>query len=83
MLSSVTTKAIACSKSVRDFMIKDRKVKPDILEILLYGLPLSQFQAPDIAKVQEIKKAWGLHYRIRLLVVLDACRILKKDRYFF
>jgi len=60
ILSSLTTKAIACSKSVRDFMIKDRKISPDKVEILLYGLPLAQFQAPNIDKVHEVKNSLGI-----------------------
>ena len=60
ILSPLTTKAIACSKSVRDFMVEDRKIKPDKLEILLYGLPLAEFKAPNLDKVQEIKSSLGI-----------------------
>ena len=60
ILSPLTTKAIACSKSVRDFMIEDRKIKLEKLEILLYGLPLAKFQAPNIDKVLEVKGSLGI-----------------------
>jgi glycosyltransferase involved in cell wall biosynthesis len=60
ILSPLTTKAIACSKSVRDFMIEDRKINPDKVEILLYGLPLARFKAPNIDKVREIKNSLGI-----------------------
>jgi len=60
ILSPLTTKAIACSKSVEEFMIKDRKIKPYKLEVLHYGLPLDQFQAPEFDKVQNERIRLGI-----------------------
>jgi glycosyltransferase involved in cell wall biosynthesis len=46
-LARMTTKAVAVSDSVRDFMIRERHVKPELIETFFVGIPLDEFQLPD------------------------------------
>ncbi len=60
VLSPLTTKAIAISEPVREFMVDRRKIKAEQLETFFYGLPLSSFQVPEEEKVQEMKAKLGI-----------------------
>ncbi|MGK7950043.1 MAG: glycosyltransferase [Xenococcaceae cyanobacterium] len=60
LLSPFTTKAIAVSKPVYDFMIHRRKVNKNKLETLIIGLPVAEFQAPEQSKWQEKRKQLGI-----------------------
>ncbi|MEQ8962962.1 MAG: glycosyltransferase family 4 protein, partial [Coleofasciculus sp. C2-GNP5-27] len=60
ILSPLTTKAIAISEPVREFMIRVRKVKPEKLETFFYGLPLAEFQEPAPNEVQQERTHLGI-----------------------
>lgn len=60
LLAPLTTKAIACSEPVSEFMIKERKVQRDKLEALFYGLPLEEFAIPDKTKLTEARTQLGI-----------------------
>lgn len=60
LLSPLTTKAIAVSKPVCDFIIHGRKVRPEKLETLIIGLPLAEFQAPEQNEVQMKRTHLGI-----------------------
>ncbi|ASC73187.1 Glycosyltransferase type 1 [Halomicronema hongdechloris C2206] len=52
-LSPLTSKAIAISQPVYEFMIRHRKIDPAKLDVFFYGIPLSEFQAPEQREIQE------------------------------
>ncbi len=56
LLSPLITKAIAVSEPVQEFMISQRKIKPDKLETLIIGLPLAEFQIPKVDLVQQARQ---------------------------
>jgi len=60
LLAPLTTRAIAISNPVRDYMIATRKVKPGTLDTFFYGLPLSEFQASAPHILQEKRQQLGL-----------------------
>jgi glycosyltransferase involved in cell wall biosynthesis len=60
LLSPLTTRAIAISKPVRDYMVKYRKIRPQKLETFFYGLPLDQFQVPSTAEIQKQRDLLGI-----------------------
>ena len=60
LLSPLTTKAIAISKPVHEFMVNQRKLKPDQLETFFYGLPLEKFQAPEQTEIQNTRSELGI-----------------------
>jgi glycosyltransferase involved in cell wall biosynthesis len=60
LLAPLTTKAIAISNPVRDYMIRDRRVKQGNLETFFYGLPLADFQASDLSVLQAKRAELGI-----------------------
>lgn len=60
LLSPLTTTAIACSEPVRDFMVAVRKVQPQKVETLFYGLPLTEFKAPAQEVVDQERSKLGI-----------------------
>ncbi|MDJ0595883.1 MAG: glycosyltransferase family 4 protein [Pleurocapsa sp. MO_226.B13] len=60
ILSPLTTKAIAISEPVREFMIHRRKVKPKKLETFFYGLPLAEFKSPEPTEVDKKRTELGI-----------------------
>lgn len=60
LLSPLTTTAIACSEPVRDFMVTARKVQPQKVETLFYGLPLKEFKAPAQEVVDHERSKLGI-----------------------
>lgn len=60
LLSGFTTKAIAISEPVRDFMIEKRKVPAKLIETLFVGVALDEFVQPPEAEVQTARQALGL-----------------------
>ncbi|MDJ0795275.1 MAG: glycosyltransferase [Calothrix sp. MO_167.B12] len=57
ILSPLSKKVIACSDPVKEFMISDRKVRPEKIETLFYGLPLAEFRPPphDICENERLR----------------------------
>lgn len=60
VLSPLATKAIAVSESVREFMIHSRKVRPEKLETIIIGIPLTEFHAPEPSEVQKQREQLGI-----------------------
>ncbi|MGD1805631.1 glycosyltransferase family 4 protein [Dapis sp. BLCC M126] len=60
ILSSLTTKAIAISPPVREFMVNQRKIRPEILETFFYGIPLAEFQLPNQSEVDRERESLGI-----------------------
>ncbi|NEO98901.1 MAG: glycosyltransferase family 4 protein [Symploca sp. SIO2E9] len=60
ILSPLTTKAIAISEPVREFMIHRRKVKPKKLETFFIGLPLAEFKPPEPTEVDKKRTELGI-----------------------
>ncbi len=59
-LSQLTTRAIAISQPVYEFMVNRRKVNPDKLDTFFYGIPLSEFQAPGQKEIQSTRSKLGI-----------------------
>ena len=60
LLSPFTTKAIAVSAQVKDFMIDLRRVNPEKIETMISGLPLSEYAPPDESLVTARRKELGI-----------------------
>lgn len=60
LLSPLTTKSIAVSQPVREFMISKRKIQPEKLETVIIGLPLAEFQVPKPEQVQKARQKLGI-----------------------
>lgn len=60
LLSPLTSQAIAISQPVYEFMVHRRKINPTKLDTFFYGLPLSEFQAPQPLEVQETRNRLGI-----------------------
>jgi glycosyltransferase involved in cell wall biosynthesis len=60
LLSPLTTRAIAISEPVREYMVKRRKVRPQKLETFFYGLPLSQLRLPLPDQIHKQRDSLGI-----------------------
>jgi glycosyltransferase involved in cell wall biosynthesis len=60
VLSPLTTRALAISKPVRDYMVQTRKIQPVILDTFFCGVPLSQFHKPSPAETKSARDALGI-----------------------
>jgi glycosyltransferase involved in cell wall biosynthesis len=60
VLSPLTTKALAVSKPVSEYMVKSRKIAPGKLETFFCGVPLSQFKAPSARRIKRERLALGI-----------------------
>jgi len=47
VLAPMTTRAVAVSESVRDFMVRKRHVAPELIETFFVGVPIDDFRLPD------------------------------------
>jgi glycosyltransferase involved in cell wall biosynthesis len=60
VLSPLTTRALAISKPVRDYMVQTRKIQPVILDTFFCGVPLSQLHTPSPAETKSARDALGI-----------------------
>jgi glycosyltransferase involved in cell wall biosynthesis len=60
VLSPLTTKALAVSKPVREYMVKYRKIAPGKLETFFCGVPLAQFKAPSPRMIKKERIRLGI-----------------------
>jgi glycosyltransferase involved in cell wall biosynthesis len=60
VLSRFTTKAIAISAPVRQYMIEHRSIEAKKIETFFYGLPLEEFQPPDKHVLHELRSELGI-----------------------
>jgi len=75
ILSSSTTRSIAISEPVRQFMIRQRKIPESRLETFFYGLPLNEFKITSIKSIKN--KRAQLHIGPREKVI---CCVGRLDR---
>jgi glycosyltransferase involved in cell wall biosynthesis len=59
-LSPLTSRAIAISAPVYDYMVQMRKIQPDKLETFFYGIPLTEFQAPAADRIEDLRRQLGI-----------------------
>ena len=67
LLSSLTTKAIAVSDSVREFMIKKRHIDPRIIETFFVGVPFETFLAPSAEQVAAARQEFDIDTEDRVV----------------
>lgn len=60
ILSPLTTRALAISPPVRDFMIERRKIDPQKLETFFYGIPLEDFTPSEDSVIRRKRRDLGL-----------------------
>ncbi len=81
LLSPLTTKAIAISEPVREFMLHQRQVKSEALETFFYGLPLAEFQAPKPHEIQELRIQLGISPSDRVVCTVARLDTVKGQIY--
>ena len=77
MLSPLTTKAIAVSSPVRDFMCQRRKVNPARIETFIAGLPLSEFTHPDENLVEDKRRKLGVSHQETIVSTIGRLATMK------
>jgi glycosyltransferase involved in cell wall biosynthesis len=60
VLSPVTHTAVAVSKSVREFLIRNRSVSPDKIRLIYLGVPLERFSEPPSEVVARTRQELGI-----------------------
>jgi glycosyltransferase involved in cell wall biosynthesis len=58
ILAPITTKALACSEPVREFMFHKRKLRKENVETLFYGIPLDEI--PKLDEIEGTRKELGI-----------------------
>lgn len=73
--------AIAVSCSVRDFMVEQRFLPADKIELLRYGAPLAEFKPADPERVRAEKRRWGIPPESRVIGTVGRLGEQKGNRY--
>ena len=60
LLSPLTHRAVAVSETVRQYMIEDRKIRPELLQVFHPGTRLRDFQPPGPETLQATRDEFGL-----------------------
>jgi glycosyltransferase involved in cell wall biosynthesis len=81
LLSGLTTRAIACSKSVETFMHQHRKIRPSILETVNNGLPVSEFQAYNPQDLVYKRQQLGLRPDCKVVTTVGRLDVQKGHVY--
>ena len=81
ILSPLTTKGIAVSHPVRDYMVKYRKIKPEKVETLFFGLSLSEFQPPPPDEIHEQRALLGIAPDEQVVCTVGRLDTQKGQRY--
>ncbi len=81
LLAPLTTKALAVSEPVREFMHTVRKEREKTLETLIIGIPLAEFQAPAAAEVEETRDRLGISPQEQIVCTVGRLDIQKGQKY--
>jgi len=60
VLSPLTTRAIAISPTVEEFMVERRKIDPDQIDCFFYGIPLSDFTTSTESVIKRKQQQLGM-----------------------
>lgn len=82
ILTRLTTKSIAVSKQVEEFMIVKRKVNPSQLETFAIGLPLKDFQASNQDILSEKRTELGISADENIVCMIGRLDTQKGQLYF-
>ncbi|MHB0999886.1 MAG: glycosyltransferase family 4 protein [Armatimonadota bacterium] len=82
MLSRFTHSAVAVSRSVHDFLIKERYVDPKKIRTIYNGAPLDEFSIADQQKVDAARKEFGIPEGSRVIGTIGRLDVQKGITYF-
>jgi glycosyltransferase involved in cell wall biosynthesis len=60
LLSPFTTRAIAVSDKVGEFMVRERKIPAALIDTFFVGVPLNEFQSPDPDTLLALKEEFAI-----------------------
>lgn len=81
LLSPLTTKALAVSTQVYEFMHTVRQENRKKLETLIIGIPLDEFQAPPPAQVSAIRQQLGITAEESVICTIGRLDVQKGQTY--
>ena len=67
LLAPFTAYSLAVSKQVKDFVSEQRKINPDIIEVLYNGTELDKFKRADPLTVAKEKEKWGIDKNAKVI----------------
>lgn len=70
VVAPMTTRAIAVSDAVREFMIRKRHVKSALIDTFFVGVPFDEFQRPDDEVLAATRKALGIEAENQVVVTV-------------
>ena len=82
LLSPLTTKAIAVSNSVKEFMCQRRKINPSKIKTFIAGLPLSEFSYPEVGLINAKRNELGIADKETVVTVIGRLAEMKGQIYF-
>lgn len=81
LLSTLTTRAIAVSQPVQEFMVAHRSINPAKLDTFFIGLPLSEFQTPEAAAIDQLRHEFGIRPDDNVVCTVGRLDTQKGQRY--
>jgi len=81
ILSPLTTRALAVSPPVRDFMVERRKIDPQKLETFFFGIPLEDFTPSGDSVVKRKRRDLGLRPEQPVVCCVGRVDTQKGQRY--
>ena len=81
VLSPLTTRAIAISPTVRDFMVERRKIEPEKIDCFFYGIPLEDFTPSEPSVIERKRQNLGIHSEQPVVCCVGRLDTQKGQRY--
>ena len=70
VVAPMTTRAVAVSDSVSDFMIHKRHVNPALIDTFFVGLPIEEFEMPSEAVLDATRQEFGIGRETQVVVTV-------------
>ena len=81
LLRNLTDQAIAISEAVRVSCIKKRNIREEKVIVLLNGIPLNDFVAPDKSRIEKVRKRLGIKQESNVIGTVARLREEKGVKY--
>ena len=81
LLRNLTDQAIAISEAVRVSCIKKRNIREEKVIVLLNGIPLNDFVAPDKSRIEKVRKRLGIKQESNVIGTIARLRKEKGVKY--
>lgn len=82
LLARYTAKSVACSESVKEFLVTQRKVSAEDALVYYYGVPLDEFTVPSPEEIAAERRQWKIPSDHKVVGIVGRLHEVKGHRYF-